>query len=102
MKIINVNQKFYSQSYNLSVLSIDDINAGFTSNTIFLEISTPLKNWALKFWLIPIYKENWPIGSLPKSIYIEKINDVVGIYLAVIVWAPWNPFIIEAVITLLQ
>ena len=42
------------------------------------------------------------MGSLPKSISTEKINEVVGMYLAVIDLAPLNPFTIYVVKTLLQ
>lgn len=45
---------------------------------------------------------NCPIGSLPKSISIEKMNEVVGMYLAEMEWAPLNPLTIEDVKTLLQ
>jgi hypothetical protein len=37
---------------------------------------------------------NCPIGYLPKSISIEKMNEVVGMYLAVIDLAPVKPLTI--------
>lgn len=45
---------------------------------------------------------NAPIGYLPKSISIEKRNDVVGIYLDEIDLAPLNPLVISATRTELQ
>ena len=45
---------------------------------------------------------NCPIGSLPKSISIEKMNEVVGMYLAVIDLAPVKPLTIWVVKTELQ
>jgi hypothetical protein len=83
-------------------LSTEARYAGFTSTVNFLEISTPVKNCALKLWLIPISKENCPIGSLPKSTSIEKINEVVWIYLALIDKAEPNPLTIFTAKTLLQ
>lgn len=45
---------------------------------------------------------NCPIGSLPKSISIENMNEVVGMYLAVIDLAPVKPLTICVVKTVLQ
>ena len=98
MKIIKCNQKcFQSTSFPLlwsGPWSALAKKAGLTSTVSFLEISTPLKYWVLSPGFTPIYTENWPIGSLPKSISIEKMKEVVGIYLAVIDVAPLNPLTI--------
>ena len=52
--------------------------------------------------MIPTSKLNCPIGSFPKSISIEKMNEVVGMYLAVIDLAPLNPLTMLVVKTALQ
>lgn len=70
-----------------------------TSTVSFLEISTPEKYWALKLLLTPIETVKAPTGYLPKSISIENINEVVGIYLAVIDLAPLNPEVISVLKT---
>lgn len=75
-------------------LSALDKKAGLISNVSFLEISTPEKYWVLKLSFTPTDTVNCPIGYLPKSISIEKMNEVVGIYLAVIDFAPLNPAVI--------
>ena len=69
---------------------------------ILLEISTPEKYWVLRLWLIPIYTPKIPIGYLPKSISMEKMKEVVGIYLAEMDLAPLYPLTISTFNTLLQ
>jgi hypothetical protein len=71
-----------------------DKKAGFTSNVSFFDTSIPEKYWFLNCWFTPISSVNCPIGYLPKSISIEKINEVVGMYRAVIDFAPLKPFTI--------
>ena len=65
-------------------------------------VSIPEKYWFLRFEFTDIYILNCPIGYLPKSISIAKMNDVVGMYRAEIDLAPWNPLTIYVVKTLLQ
>jgi len=52
--------------------------------------------------LTPIFTVNCPIGSFQKSISIDKMKEVIGMYLAVIDLAPLNPLTIYVVKTLLQ
>jgi predicted proteasome-type protease len=78
------------------------IKAGLTFIDSRLDVFMPLKYLCTKFGFIPTCAVNIPIGYLPKSISIEKLKEVDGMYEATMLVADLSPEIIDTDNTLLH
>lgn len=78
------------------------IKAGLTFIDSLFEVLIPLKYLCTKFGLIPTCAVNMPIGYLPKSISIEKLNEVDGMYEATMPVVDLSPETIVTDSTLLH